>query len=55
MNNAAFEITMENIRNNTCITLVTTETRSNYLVLETNCHATNFLTENLLALELKRT
>ena len=55
MNNAAFETTVENIRKHRCITLVTTETRSNYLVLEPNCHAANFLTENLLAIELKRT
>ena len=37
------------------IKLVTTERRRNYLVLEPDFHTTNFFTENLLTIEMKRT
>ena len=33
---------------------VTTERRRNYLVSEPNYHTTDFLTENLLAIEMKK-
>ena len=44
MNNAVFGETMENVRKNRNIKLVTTERRSNYLVSEPNCHTTKFFT-----------
>ena len=45
---------MENVRKHTNIKLVTTERRRNYLVSEPNYHTTKFLTENLLAIEMKK-
>ena len=36
------------------IKLVTTERRRNYLVSEPNYHTTNFFTENILAIEMKK-
>ena len=53
MNNAVFAKTMENVRNHGDIKLVTTERRRNYLVSEPNDH-TNFFSENLLAIEIKK-
>ena len=55
MNNSVVEKTMENVRKYRNIKLVTTERRRNYLVLEPNYHTTNFFTENLLAIEMKKT
>ena len=55
MNNAVFGKTMENIRKHRDIKLVTTERRRNYLVSEPNYHTTKFFTENLLAIEMKKT
>ena len=43
-NNAAFEMTMKNLRKNRNIKLVTTESRRNYLVSEPNYHTTKFFT-----------
>ena len=40
MNNAILGKTMENVRNNTGINLVTTEEKRNQLVSERNCHTT---------------
>ena len=54
MNNAVFEKTMENVRKHRDIKLVTTERRGNYLISEPNYHTTKFLTENLLAIEMKK-
>ena len=54
MNNAVFGKTMENVRKHRYIKLVTTETRSNYLVSEPNDQTTKFFTENLLAIEIKK-
>ena len=51
MNNAE---TMENVRKNRVIKLVTTERRRNYLVLEPNYQTTNFFTEKLLAIDMKK-
>ena len=55
MNNAVFGKTMENVRKHRDIKLVTTEKRRNYLVSEPNHHTTKFFTENLLAIEMKKT
>ena len=44
---------MENVRKHRDIKLVTTERRRNYLVSEPNYHTKKFLTENLLAIEMK--
>ena len=54
MNNAIFGKTMENVRKNGDIKLVTTEKRKNYLASEPNYHTTKFFTENILAIEMKR-
>ena len=55
MNNAVFGKTMENVRKHRDIKLVTTERRRNYLVSEPNYHTTKFFTENLLAIEMRKT
>ena len=55
MNNAVFRKTMENVRKHRDIKLVTTERRRNYLVSEPNYHTTKFFTENLLAIEMRKT
>ena len=55
MNNEVFGKTMENVRKHRDIKLVTTERRRNYLVSEPNYHTTKFFTENLLAIEIKKT
>ena len=54
MNNAVFGKTMENVRKNTDIKLVTKERRRNCLVSEPNHHTTKFFTENLLAIAMKK-
>ena len=45
----------ENVRKYKDIKLVTTESRRNCLVLELNYYSTRFFTENLLAIEMKKT
>ena len=55
MDNAVFGKTMENVRKHRNIKLVTTERRRNYLVSEPNYHATKFFTEDLLAIEMRKT
>ena len=45
MNNGVFGKTMENVRKDRNIKLVTTERGRNYLVSEPNYHATKFFTE----------
>ena len=55
MNNAVFGKTMENVGKHKDITLVTTGRRRKYLVSEPNYHTTKFFTENLLAIEMKKT
>ena len=55
---ASFQVfgrTMENVRKHTDIKLVATEKRRNYLVSEPNYHITKFFTENLLAIEMRKT
>ena len=54
MNNATFGKTIENMRKHRDIKLVTTKRRRNYLVSEPNFHTINFLTEKLLAIEMKK-
>ena len=50
----SFWKTMENVRKHRDIKLVTTEKRRNYLVSEPKYHTTNFFTENLLVIEMKK-
>ena len=46
---------MEHGRKHRDIKLVTTRKRRNYLVSQPNFHSTKFFTENLLAIEMKKT
>ena len=55
MNNAAFGKTMENVRKHRDIKLVTTDKRRNRLVSKPNYHTTKWFSENLLAIEMKKT
>ena len=55
MNNAIFGKTIENMRKYRDVKLVTTERRRNYLVSEQNYQTTKFFTENLLAIEMRKT
>ena len=55
MNNVFFEKTIENVRKHRDITIAAAETRKNYLESKTNYHNTNFLSENLLEMKMKRT
>ena len=55
MNNSFFGKTMENVRNHRDIKLVTTNERRNELVSERNYHATKHFSENLLAIEMRKT
>ena len=54
MNNSFFGKTMENVRNHRDIKLVTTNERRNELVSERNYHATKHFSENLLAIEMRK-
>ena len=54
MNNASFGKTVKNVRKHRDIKLVTTGTRRNCLVSERNYHTTNFFSENLLEIEMKK-
>ena len=54
MNDAVFGKTMENLRKHRDIKLITTERRRTYLMLEPNYHTTKFVTEHLLAIEMKK-
>ena len=55
MNNAVFAKTIENMKKHRNIELITTKRRGNYLVSEPNYHNTKFFTENLLAIEMRKT
>ena len=55
MNNAVFGKTMGNVRKHRDIKLVTTDKRRNQLVTEPNYHAIKCFSENLLAIEMKKT
>ena len=54
MNNAVFGKTMGNVRKHRDI-LVTIDKRRNRLVSETNYDTTKWFSENLLAIEMKKT
>ena len=55
LNDAIFGKTMEDVRQHRNIKLVTTEMKRNYLVSGANYQAKEFFTENLLAIEMKKT
>ena len=55
MNNAVFGKTMEDVRKCRDIKLATTERRRNYLASESNYHTAKFFSENLLAIEMRKT
>ena len=55
MNNSVFGKTMENVRKHRDIKLMTTDKRRNQLVSETNYHTTKCFSENLLAIEMRKT
>ena len=55
MNNSVFGKAMENVRYHRDIKLVTTEKRRVKLVSEPNCHTTKQFSENLVAIEMKKT
>ena len=55
MNNAVLGKTMENVRKDRDIKLVTTDKRRNQLVSEPNHHTTKWFSEKLLAIEMKKT
>ena len=55
MNNAVFGKTMENWRKHRNIKLVSTKKRKYYLLSEPSFHTAKFFTENLLAIEMRKT
>ena len=55
MNNAVFGKTMENVRKHRDIKLVATDKRRNQLASEPNYHTTKHFSENLMAIEMKKT
>ena len=55
INNFIFGKTMENVRKHRDIKLVTTDQKRNKLVSEPNYHTTKRFSENLLAIEMKKT
>ena len=54
-NDAAFGKTKDNVRKHENIKLVKTKRRGNYFVSEPNYNTMKFFTENLLAVEMKKT
>ena len=54
MNSSVFGKTMENVRKHGDIKLVTTHKRTNQLVSEPNYHTTEWFSEDLLAIEMKK-
>ena len=55
MNNAVFGKTTEDPRKHRDIKLVTTDKRRNQLASEPNYHTTKYFSENLMAIEMKKT
>ena len=55
INNSIFEKTIENVRKYRDIKYVTTDRKRNQLVSEPNQHTTKWFSENLLAIEMKKT
>ena len=54
MNNAVFGKTMQNVRKNRDIKLVTTDKKRNKLVSEPNYHTMNYISEDLSIIEMKK-
>ena len=54
MCNSVFSKTMQNVRKQRDIKLVTTDKRINQLVSEPNYHTTKWVSESLLAIEMKK-
>ena len=55
MNNSVFGRTFMNVRKQRDTKLVTTDKRRNQLLSEPNYHTTKWFSENLLAIEMKKT
>ena len=55
MNYAVFGKTLENVRKHRDMKLVTSERGRNYLLSEPNYHTRKFFTENLLAIDIRKT
>ena len=55
MNNSVFGKAMKNVRQHRDIKLVTTDEKRNKLSSETNYHTPKHFSENLLAIEMKKT
>ena len=55
MNNSGFGKTMENVRNHKNIKLVTSDKRRKRLVSEPNYHSLKKISDNLMAIEMKKT
>ena len=55
MNNSVFGKTMENVRNHRDIKLVTTNERRRTLVSEPNYHTSKHFSDNLMAIEMRKT
>ena len=55
MNNSVFGKTMESMRRYRNTKIVTAKRGRNYLVSEPNYHTTKLFTENLLAMEMRKT
>ena len=55
MNNAVFGKTIENVRKHKDIKLETTRKRRNRLASEPNYHKTKYFSENLMAIQMKKT
>ena len=55
MNNSVLGKTMENVRKHRDIKLVTTDKRRNQLVSELNYHTAKWFSENLVAIEMRKT
>ena len=55
MNNALYGKSMENVRRHKIIKVLNNDTKRNKLVSEPNYHTTKWFSENLLAIEMKKT
>ena len=55
MNKSVFRKTMENVRKNRDIKLVTTDKKGNQLVSESNLYTMKHFSDNLVATEMKKT
>ena len=55
MNNSVYGKTMENVRKHRDIKLVTTNSEKSELVSEPNYHTCKLFSENLMAIEMKKT